>query len=84
MNRPYEKPKDKYVAALKVALLLALLPFVTVYVAVKEAAMEAYEVFAEVTRALIFERGIPSLYNDFMRDAAGKRARRERLRNQVQ
>jgi hypothetical protein len=82
MKQPYEKSKDKYIAALKVALLLVLLPFVTVYVAMKEAAKEAYEVLAEVARALFFEREIPSAYSDFMRDASGKRARRERLRNQ--
>lgn len=80
MKHPYEKSKDKYIAALKVAMCLALVPFVTVYVAAKE----AYEVFAEVGREIIFERGIPTAYNDFMRDARSRRARRERLRNQEQ
>ncbi|CAJ6884147.1 Uncharacterised protein [Burkholderia pseudomallei] len=80
MKHPYEKSKDKYIAALKVVTCLVLVPFVAVYVAAKE----AYQVFAEVARELIFERGIPDAYNDFMHDARSRRMRRERLRNQKQ
>ncbi|VBI24363.1 hypothetical protein [Burkholderia pseudomallei] len=86
MNRPYAKPKDRYIAAAQTAGLLAALPFVAAYQVGAGCVRAASEVMEDVRRC--FEGGVihtvREVHSEMMDHASGKRARRERLRNQKQ
>ncbi|HDR9130829.1 TPA: hypothetical protein QDA91_001926 [Burkholderia vietnamiensis] len=84
MNRPYGKPKDRYIAAAMTAAVLAAYP-VAVLVCAIAACVEALSEELRGAR-YAWSRGlrgtIRKIYEDFLDHASGKRARRERLRNQ--
>ncbi|AOJ72265.1 MULTISPECIES: hypothetical protein [Burkholderia] len=86
MNRPYEKSKDKYIAAAQTVGLLAALPFVAVYRVGAGCVRATGEVMEDVRRC--FAGGVVhtvrEVHSEMMDHASGKRARRERLRNQTQ
>ncbi|KWH50742.1 hypothetical protein [Burkholderia cepacia] len=84
MNRAYGKPKDRYHAALMVAVLLATFPFVAL-IALGRFLLDAANEWVDGVR-YGWRRGyIPTIreaYEEFLDHLSGKRARRERLRNQ--
>ncbi|HEF4733022.1 hypothetical protein KTE71_13390 [Burkholderia multivorans] len=86
MNRPYQKSKDRYVAAALTAALLAALPFAFLYHVFRGCVRALSDAMEDLRRG--FEGGfvhtLRSVHSELMDHACGKRARRERLRNQGQ
>ncbi|AOK28867.1 MULTISPECIES: hypothetical protein [Burkholderia] len=86
MNRPYGKPKDRYIAAAQTAGLLVALPFAVTCHVVTGCVRALSEIMEDLRRC--FEGGfvhtVRKVHSEMMDHASGKRARRERLRKQGQ